>query len=152
VSVPQEVREAQELVENRDRIRLETEEESRLTIARAEEEVARRVDEHELTEAARERALLIAGEAEARRRARFFTIGHTAAGSPPMPTEQSLGHPLTLDLRRARPLDKKSAKATKKGTAQGIIKGIVKGTAKGIAKGTGKGTTKPTTKRRGTRR
>ena len=66
VSVPQEVREAQELVENRDRIRLETEEESRLTIARAEEEVARRVDEHELTEAARERALLIAGEAEAR--------------------------------------------------------------------------------------
>jgi uncharacterized protein (DUF2126 family) len=93
-----------------------------------------------------------AGEAEARRRARFFTIGHTAAGSPPMPTEQSLEHPLTLDLRRARPLDKKSAKATKKGTAQGIIKGIVKGTAKGIAKGTGKGTTKPTTKRRGTRR
>jgi hypothetical protein len=66
VSVPQEVREAQELVENRERLRQETEEESRMIIARAEEEVARRVDEHELTEAARERALLIAGEGEVR--------------------------------------------------------------------------------------
>ena len=56
VAVPQEVRDAQELVNDRDRIRRETEEESRLIIARAEEEVVRRVDEHELTETARGRA------------------------------------------------------------------------------------------------
>lgn len=66
VSVPQEVRDAQELVSDRDRIKRETEEESRLIIARAEEEVARRVDEHELTEVARSRAREIATEAEVR--------------------------------------------------------------------------------------
>ena len=66
VAVPQEVRDAQELVSERERFRRETEEESRLIIARAEDEVARRVDEHELTEAARDRAQEIAGEAEVR--------------------------------------------------------------------------------------
>lgn len=66
VSVPQEVRDAQELVNDRDRIKRETEEESRLIIARAEEEVARRVDEHELTEVARDRARDISREAEVR--------------------------------------------------------------------------------------
>ena len=66
VAVPQEVRDAQELVSDRDRIRRETEEESRLIIARAEDEVARRVDEHELTEVARGRAQEIASEAETR--------------------------------------------------------------------------------------
>lgn len=66
VSVPQEVRDAQDIVRDRDQIKRETEEESRLIIARAEEEVARRVDGHELTVAARERAQEIAQETEVR--------------------------------------------------------------------------------------
>jgi uncharacterized protein (DUF2126 family) len=42
-----------------------------------------------------------ANEAEARRRARFFAIGHTGGGSPePRPLDNP-EHPLTLDLRRA---------------------------------------------------
>jgi len=40
-------------------------------------------------------------EAEARRRARFFPIGHTAGAAPlPKPVDNT-EHPLTLDLRRA---------------------------------------------------
>lgn len=66
VSIPQEVRDAQDLVEQRDQIQRETEEESRLIIARAEDEVTRRIDEHELTEGARSRASEIAQEAETR--------------------------------------------------------------------------------------
>jgi len=66
VSIPQEVRDAQDLVEQRDQIQRETEEESKLIIARAEEEVTRRIDEHELTEGARSRAQEIAQEAETR--------------------------------------------------------------------------------------
>jgi hypothetical protein len=66
VSVPQEVRDAQEMVGDRDRIRRETEEESRLIIARAEEQVTRLVNDHELTEAARARAREISQEAELR--------------------------------------------------------------------------------------
>lgn len=65
VAVPQEVRDAKELVSDRERVRRETEEESRLMIASTEEEAARLVDEHNLTEAARERAREIVAEAEA---------------------------------------------------------------------------------------
>jgi len=64
VAVPQEVRDAQELVNDRERVRRETEEESRLMIASTEEEAARLVDEHTLTEAARERSREIVAEAE----------------------------------------------------------------------------------------
>ncbi len=41
-----------------------------------------------------------ANSAEARRRARFFPIGHTAGPMPEPRIPQSLEHPLTLDLRR----------------------------------------------------
>jgi uncharacterized protein (DUF2126 family) len=45
-----------------------------------------------------------ANEAEARRRARFFAIGHTGGPSPePRPLDNP-EHPLTLDLRRAQGL------------------------------------------------
>lgn len=42
-----------------------------------------------------------ANEAEARRRARFFPIGHTAGPSPEPRRIDNPEHPLTLDLRRA---------------------------------------------------
>jgi uncharacterized protein (DUF2126 family) len=40
-------------------------------------------------------------EAQSRRRARFFTIGHTPGPMPVKPRERSLELPFTLDLRRA---------------------------------------------------
>lgn len=40
-----------------------------------------------------------ANEAEARRRARFFTINHTPGTTTPQPSTRSPEHPLTLDLR-----------------------------------------------------
>ena len=42
-----------------------------------------------------------ANEAEARRRARFFPIGHTGGPAPEPKTLGNPEHPLTLDLRRA---------------------------------------------------
>jgi uncharacterized protein (DUF2126 family) len=42
-----------------------------------------------------------ANEAEARRRARFFPIGHTTGQAPPPKPVDNPEHPLTLDLRRA---------------------------------------------------
>jgi vacuolar-type H+-ATPase subunit H len=66
VAVPQEVREAQEIVNNRDEIFREAEEEARLIVARAEERASRLVEQHELTIAARTRAEEIARDTEAR--------------------------------------------------------------------------------------
>ncbi|MCW5771727.1 MAG: transglutaminase family protein [Rhodospirillaceae bacterium] len=43
-----------------------------------------------------------ANEAEARRRARFFPMGHTPGTSLPIPAAQAGEHPVTLDLRYAR--------------------------------------------------
>ncbi|MGE0229236.1 MAG: hypothetical protein AB7I38_02560 [Dehalococcoidia bacterium] len=65
VAVPQEVREAQEIVNNRDEIFREAEEEARLIVARAEERASRMVEQHELTIAARTRAEEIARDTEA---------------------------------------------------------------------------------------
>lgn len=66
VAVPQEVRDAREMVTQRDELYREAEEEARLIIARAEERAARLVEQHELTIAARSRAEEIAQQAEAR--------------------------------------------------------------------------------------
>ncbi|MFN4087637.1 MAG: DUF2126 domain-containing protein [Alphaproteobacteria bacterium] len=44
-----------------------------------------------------------ANEAEARRRARFFTIGHTPGTTAPSVAAPAAEHPVTLDLRRQRP-------------------------------------------------
>ena len=66
VAVPQEVREAQEMVGRRDDLYREAEEEARLIVARAEERAARMVEQHELTIAARARAEEVARQAEAR--------------------------------------------------------------------------------------
>jgi hypothetical protein len=66
VAVPQEVRDAQAMVTQRDEVYREAEEEARLIIARAEERAARMVEQHELTIAARARAEEIAQQAEAR--------------------------------------------------------------------------------------
>jgi uncharacterized protein (DUF2126 family) len=41
-----------------------------------------------------------AAEAEARRIARFFAIGHTGGGQPVPPPEPNGDYPFTLDLRR----------------------------------------------------
>lgn len=66
VAVPQEVRDAQEMVTQRDELYREAEEEARLIIARAEERASRMVEQHELTIAARARAEEVARQAEAR--------------------------------------------------------------------------------------
>ena len=66
VVIPQEVREAQELVARRAEIEREAEEEARLTVARAEEQAARLVAEHEIMATARDRAGELAAEADAR--------------------------------------------------------------------------------------
>jgi hypothetical protein len=66
VAVPQEVRDAQEMVTQRDELYREAEEEARLIIARAEERASRMVEQHELTIAARARAEEVAQQAEAR--------------------------------------------------------------------------------------
>ena len=66
VAIPQEVREAQGLVAQRETLQREAEEEARIVVARAEEQAARLIDEHELTEASRQRANEIAAQAELR--------------------------------------------------------------------------------------
>lgn len=66
IAVPQEVREAQDIVAHREAIRREAEEEGRILLAQAEERAARLVEQHEITTAARRRAEEIATESEAR--------------------------------------------------------------------------------------
>ena len=66
VAIPQEVRDAQEMVARRDEQHREAEENARLVIAHAEDRAARMVEQHELTQAARKRAEEIAHVAEAR--------------------------------------------------------------------------------------
>jgi hypothetical protein len=66
VAVPAEVREAREIVAELDAIRRNTEEEARLMLARAEEQVGSLVSDHKVTLAARERAAEIVAEADAR--------------------------------------------------------------------------------------
>ena len=66
VAIPQEVRDAQEMVARRDEQHREAEEEARLVVARAEDKAARMVEQHEISLAARKRAEEIAHIAETR--------------------------------------------------------------------------------------
>jgi hypothetical protein len=66
IAVPHEVREAQDIVAQRDAIRREAEEEGRIIVAQAEERAAELIEEHSITEGARGRAEEIAAEAERR--------------------------------------------------------------------------------------
>ena len=66
IAVPQEVREAQDVVAHRDAIRREAEEEGRILLAQAEERAARLVEANAITQAAQRRAEEISTEAEAR--------------------------------------------------------------------------------------
>ncbi len=66
IAIPQEVREAREMVAAREQHRLESEEDARLIIAQAEDRAARMVEAHELTLAARKRAEEVAALAEQR--------------------------------------------------------------------------------------
>ncbi len=64
VAIPDEVREAREIVAQKDATRRDSEEEARLVVARAEEQAAGLVDEHHVTRTARLRADEIAEDAE----------------------------------------------------------------------------------------
>lgn len=66
IAIPEEVREAQEMVVHRDEIAREAEEESRIIIARAQEQAARLIESHEITEGARHRAEQLAAQTEQR--------------------------------------------------------------------------------------
>ena len=56
IAIPEEVREAQEMVLHREEVAREAEEEARIVLARAEDQAARLVEVHEITEGARRRA------------------------------------------------------------------------------------------------
>jgi F0F1-type ATP synthase membrane subunit b/b' len=66
IAVPREVREAQDIVAERDGIRREAEEEGRIIVAQAEERASALIEEHAITEGAKQRAEEIATEAERR--------------------------------------------------------------------------------------
>lgn len=66
IAIPHEVREAQDIVAQRDAIKREAEEEGRIIVAQAEERAADLVEEHAISEAAKRRAEEIATEAERR--------------------------------------------------------------------------------------
>jgi len=66
ISIPQDVREAEDMVRHRDEVMREAEEEARIIVARAEQRAARLVEDHEIAVAARQRAQEIAVHAEAR--------------------------------------------------------------------------------------
>ena len=66
IAVPEEVREAQDIVGHREAIRREAEEEGGIIVAQAEERAARMVEANEITVASKRRAEEIAAEAELR--------------------------------------------------------------------------------------
>ncbi|MSQ42204.1 MAG: hypothetical protein EXR65_04120 [Dehalococcoidia bacterium] len=66
IVIPQEVREAHELMDRNEEVRRDAEEEARMIVARAEERAARLVEQHEVTKAARARAEELAAIAERR--------------------------------------------------------------------------------------
>ncbi len=66
VAIPEEIREAQRIVAEHERLRREAEEEARLIIARAEEQAQRLVSDHAITQQAEQDAQEFARDAEAR--------------------------------------------------------------------------------------
>ena len=80
IAVPQEVREAQEMVANRERLQREADEEARMIVAGAEQEAARLVAADQITEAARHRAEEIAHQAEARLQERIAEANNDIQG------------------------------------------------------------------------
>jgi hypothetical protein len=66
IAIPQEVRDAQEMVARREQLLREAEEEARMVVARAEQRAARMAEDHEIATAARQRAQEIAVHAESR--------------------------------------------------------------------------------------
>ena len=66
VAIPQEIREAQQIVAEHERLRREAEEEARLIIARAEEQAERLVSDHAVTKQAEQHAAEFARDGEAR--------------------------------------------------------------------------------------
>ena len=74
IAVPHEVREAQDIVAEREAIRREAEEEGRIIIAQAEERAAELIEEHSITDGAKRRAEEIAIEAERRLEAQVDAV------------------------------------------------------------------------------
>jgi len=66
VAIPQEVREAQRMVSEQERLHREAEEEARLIVARAEEQATRLISEHEIMRQAERHAEDLTRQAEAR--------------------------------------------------------------------------------------
>ncbi|MCC6236918.1 MAG: hypothetical protein IT299_05005 [Dehalococcoidia bacterium] len=66
IAVPQEVREAQDMIDRRDELLRQAEEDAKVIIARAEQRAERLIEEHEVTIASRRRAEEIAQQTEAR--------------------------------------------------------------------------------------
>jgi hypothetical protein len=66
IAVPQEVRDAQDMIDRRDELLRQAEEDARVIIARAEQRAERLIEEHEVTVAARRRAEEISRQTEAR--------------------------------------------------------------------------------------
>jgi len=66
VVIPQEVREARELVDGREQFQRESEEEARMIVARADEQAAHLVDDHQVTAAAHLRAQEVAAQSTER--------------------------------------------------------------------------------------
>lgn len=69
LAVPQDLREATELLQDRDQVLVKAQEEAQQILASTEAECDRRLEEHELTRQGQERARQIAQEAEERAKA-----------------------------------------------------------------------------------
>ncbi len=65
IAVPEEIRQARRLAQDRDRLLAQAKEEAERVVAQGREQVARMTEQHELVRSAQERAAAVAGQAEA---------------------------------------------------------------------------------------
>lgn len=79
LAVPADLREATQIIEGRDRVLQEAYDAARMTVAKAEEERARRLEENTLMREAQERSQAMLREAEARARQAIAEADATAA-------------------------------------------------------------------------